>query len=345
MRVCMEWDKAAELARGGGLTAVQARKVLSEMVAVATGESLCQFSVEEWFGQWLSSKTGSTAPSTLSRYRQVTDDFLVSLGARAKNPLAGVTPGDVTQFRDALRKEGRAVSSVNVTVKKILSLPFEAARRMGYIPSNPVAGVDGLKDREEKRTGGRDPFTHDEVCRLVKACDAASDWRGAIILAATTGLRLGDVANLTWSSVDAKAGLLRVETGKTGIVVSPPMHPDFVEWLAKRTKSRGEAPVFPSLAGRGTGGRQGLSAEFRSIMKSAKIDLRTVQRKGAGRTTFSKGFHSLRHSFISGLANLGVSAEIRQTLAGHVDVKTHAGYTHHEKKVLRAAIHKLPRIE
>ena len=78
-------------------------------------------------------------------------------------------------------------------------------------------------------------------------------------------------------------------------------------------------------------------------MKKAGIISRTVERKGEGRTTFSKGFHSLRHTFITGLANAGIPADIRQKLAGHADAKTHAGYTHHENEIFREAIKKLPR--
>jgi integrase len=50
----------------------------------------------------------------------------------------------------------------------------------------------------------------------------------------------------------------------------------------------------------------------------------------------------LRRSFISGLANAGVSPDVRQKLAGHADARVHAGYTHHEIETLRAAIGKLP---
>ena len=345
MRVCMEWDKAAEKARGGNLTTVQARKILAEMVVISSGESLCDFSVEAWISQWLSSKEGSAAASTMLRYRQVMRDFLASMEARAKNALAGVSAGDIIRFRDALRKEGRAVSSVNVTVKKILSAPFESARKLGYIPSNPVAGVDNLKNRDESRAAGRDSFTQEEVVSLVTAAGEESDWYGAIILAATTGLRLGDVANLTWASIDQETKLIRVETQKTDAIVTLPVHPDFSEWLDTRTQGIGKAPVFPLLSSRYTGGRRGLSADFRKIMKKAGVVSSAVMRKGQGRTTFKKSFHSLRHTFISGLANAGIAADIRQKLAGHVDAKVHAGYTHHDIENIRAAVEKLPRLK
>jgi len=342
MQICVRWEEEAAKARAGSLTAAQARKVLAEMVAISSGEPLTNFTVEDWLNEWLDNTEGSTAATTMLRYRQVIRDFLAGMGSRSKKSLAGVNPGDIVHFRDALREGGRAVSSVNVTVKKILSIPFEAARREGYILTNPVAAVKSLKDKAESQKAGREPFTNDEVKSLATAAGEKSDWRGAILLAATTGLRLGDVANLTWGAIDQDAGLIRVETQKTEAIVTLPLHTDFVAWLAKATQGIGKAPVFPSLAGRLTGGRRGLSADFRKVMKTAKIVSRSVQRKGEGRTTFAKGFHSLRHTYISGLANAGVASDIRQKLAGHADAKVHAGYSHHELQTFRDAVAKLP---
>jgi integrase len=187
-----------------------------------------------------------------------------------------------------------------------------------------------------------EPFTSAETARLIQA--ARGDWQGAILLGATSGLRLGDVANLRWESVDLGAELLRIETEKTGTVVILPMHPDFAQWLAGRPRGIAQAPVFPELAGKRIGGCRGLSAQFRAIVEVAGITGRVVIREGKGRATNSKTFHALRHSFISSLANAGVTSDIRQKLAGHADPKVHANYTHHEIETLRGAIAKLPRL-
>jgi len=53
-------------------------------------------------------------------------------------------------------------------------------------------------------------------------------------------------------------------------------------------------------------------------------------------------FPTLRHSFVSALANAGVSSELRRKLSGHADERSHARYTHHELDTLRAAVGKLP---
>ena len=45
--------------------------------------------------------------------------------------------------------------------------------------------------------------------RLVEA--AQGDWRGAVLLGITLGLRSGNVANLFWESIDMEAGLLRID--------------------------------------------------------------------------------------------------------------------------------------
>jgi integrase len=136
--------------------------------------------------------------------------------------------------------------------------------------------------------------------------------------------------------------LLRIETEKTGRVVVLPMHPDFTGWLSQRTRGIGKAPVFPELAGKTIAGGGGLSVQFRDIVEATGITGRVTTRDGKGRSTNSKTFHTLRHSFISQLANAGVASEVRQKLAGHTRAAAHGLYTHHEIETLRGTIEKLP---
>ena len=343
--MCMEWEKAAAQARDRNLTAVQARKVLAEMVKHSTGESLSTYTLESWIKEWLANKTASASKATMLRYNQVVRDFMECLGERAKSPITSITTGDILRFRDHLRSGGRAVSTVNLNIKKVLSVPFEAARKNGIITVNPVFGVDALKEegQRKKLRSIKEPFAAGEVAALVQ--HAEGEWKGAIILGATTGLRLGDVVSLKWEDIDRKSGFISVETIKTGEALTLPIHADFATWLADETECVGKAPVFPTLIARKINGRAGLSRQFRGIMEKAKIREKAIEATGdAGRTRFSKGFHSLRHSFASVLANKNVSAEVRQRLTGHKDDATHQGYTDIELKTRKAAVKKIPSV-
>jgi len=345
LQVCMEWEKAAAQARDRNLTAAQARKVLAEMVQHSTGESLTSYTFESWVKEWLVNKTASASPATMLRYKQVTRDFMETIGSRAQAPITSITKGDIIKFRDELRAGGRAVSTVNLNIKKVLSVPFEAARKSGIITVNPIFGVDSLKEegQRKKLRSIKEPFAAGEVAALVQ--HAEGEWKGAIILGATTGLRLGDVVSLKWENIDHKAGFITVETIKTGESLTLPIHADFEKWLSEQTQGIGKAPVFPTLIARKINGRAGLSRQFRGIMEKAGIKEKAIEATGdAGRTRFSKGFHSLRHSFASVLANKNVSAEVRQRLTGHKDEETHQGYTTIELKTRKAAVKKIPSV-
>ena len=198
-----------------------------------------------------------------------------------------------------------------MVVKKVLSVPFEAARKMGFIPTNPVAAVDNLRDRGVK--SGREPFSDAEIERLLGG-GAHGDWHGAILLAVNTGLRLGDVVNLCWEAIDFERRVIRVTTGKTGAALVLPSHRDFEKWLLCRSRGIGRAPIFPELAGNRISGDGGLSAQFRAILEAASIKGRVVTRTGKGRATHCKTFHALRDTFISRLAKVGVEPDIRQKL-------------------------------
>jgi integrase len=338
--MALEWERASVAGRNGVLTEAACRKVLAEILERATGEKLHFKNCREWFEEWLAGKAGATAEKTLVKYQQITDDFLKHLAKRAEIPLEAVSPRDVRSFRDALAKGGRAPSTVNQAIKKSLSAPFTAALRLGYISMNPCAGVELLRDDED---GGREVFTAEQVGRLV--AKAEGDWKGAILCGYFTGLRLRDVAELTWEAVDFETGLLRVRTRKTRTTLVLPMHPELEAWLRAQTRGIAKAPVFGELSGKGTGGRFGLSGRFNVVMEQAGIVSRILRDgDGAGRKTRSLSFHSLRHSFVSALANAGVATDLRQTLSGHADEQTHARYTHHEIENMRAAIAKLPSV-
>lgn len=340
LKLALEWEKASKAGKAGRLVESQARKVLSEIVEQATGEAMHFHTCKDWFAEWLAGKAGATAARTILKYRQVCGDFLAHLGDRASLPVNAVSVADVRLFRDKLRKAGHSPSNVNQTVRKVLSSPFAAALRLGFIAVNPCAGVESLKDAADTE---RDVFTPEQVAALL--CAVAGDWRGVILAGYFTGLRLRDITELQWQSVDLKENLIRVKTGKTGKGVVIPMSPELVAWLQAQPRGIGKAPVFPALAGKSGAGKSGLSMQFKRIMEAAGIRGRVLRKgEGAGRSTSSLSFHSLRHSFNSALANAGVAQEVRQKLTGHSSATMNTKYTHHEVETLRNAVAKLPKI-
>ena len=62
------------------------------------------------------------------------------------------------------------------------------------------------------------------------------------------------------------------------------------------------------------------------------------EERGKGRRFKALGFHSLRHSFISRLANAEVPADVRKQLVGHSSDDIHRRYVHLDLSLQTKAI-------
>ena len=335
LEACLGIERAENHAKNGTLTEQQAKKIIGEILERTTGEPLRNYKVRDWLDHWLDMKEQVRAGKTMDRYRQVIRDFIASLGSRANLALSHITPKDVLAYRNSITKAGKTGRTANLSVK-VVSAAFNAAVRQHIIESNPATALESLPVKsEEKGT-----FTPAQVSKLVRAADG--DWRGAILLGYYTGARLSDVANMRWDAIDWRNKTVRFTPSKTKKPVTIPLHLDLERELLKNP-GIGRAPIFPSLAGKGTGGKHGLSGRFNAIMEKADIEGKRTQASG-GRTLSSLSFHSLRHSFNSAMANAGISQEVRQKLTGHTSAETNKIYTHHELEALRAAVAVIPRI-
>jgi len=335
LEVCLGIERAEAHAKNGTLTEQAAKKIIGEILERATGEPLHSYKVREWLNHWLEMKERVRAGKTMDRYRQVIRDFVESLGSRANFALAHLTPRDVLSYRDSIIAAKKTARTANLSVK-VVSAGINAALRQGYIASNPATAIESLPVKsEEKGT-----FTSTQMSKLLRAADG--DWKPAILQGYYTGARLGDIAHMRWDAIDWRNKLIRFTPSKTKKPVTIPLHPQLERELLK-TAGIGKAPMFPSLAGKGTGGRLGLSGLFAAIMSKAGIEGKRTQASG-GRTLSSLTFHSLRHSFNSAMANAGVSQEVRMKFTGHISAEMNKGHTHHELEPLRMAVRLLPSI-
>jgi integrase len=343
-RTAAEWESIGKAGRAGRLFESQCRKVIADLYEKATGSTLAFHTARSWLTGWIEEKKVGISPRTKLKYEQIIKEFLAHLKQKADAPINGIVDGDLISFRNSLTRAGHSASTVNGAMK-ILRSPFHLAHRKGYIAADPCVGVGLIDDEADIE---KDVFTPEQIRALVT--EAQGDWKGAILCGYYTGLRLKDVTELKWESVDPGLTKLELVPRKTrrkkkNRKVVLPIHPQFAQWLKKQTRGIGKAPVFPTLAGKSGGGKSGLSMMFKRIMERAGIQGRILrERNGEGRSQSSLSFHSLRHSFNSALANADVSQEIRQKLTGHASAAMNEVYTHRELEPLRKAIAKLPRI-
>jgi integrase len=324
--------KLIQTAKAGALSESTARDFVNRVLKASGAEAeIAGETVRDFFKNWLAGKELGSARDTFLRYRSTVDLFVAALGKRASLTLSAIRSKDIETFRDSRLKE---VGTTTVTDDlKIIRTAFNRARRQGTIHANPCEAVDFPKGEAQVR----EPFTVQEVGLLVQ--EAPKEWKTVILLGFYAGLRLGDAVRLDWRSVDFEKGMLTFKAQKTGKQESLPIHPMLAAHLGKIAGDTG-GKISPSLAKLSIAGRSGLSRQFLDIVREAGLDTGAEEKKREGkrRRFTAKTFHSLRHGFVSSMANAGVSKELRMKLAGHSSDAVASGYTHHEAARLREAV-------
>lgn len=333
-------------------TATTARKHIAKLVAIATGEELASFTIETWIGEWIRRKARNSSTATMARYSGHSEAFLSWLGPdRRKKPLESVTAMDARKWREELQDAGRAGKTVLAYMKDAGAI-YRGAIAEGLISHNPFTSLEAIDTSDSQE---RKPFTPGEVASLMEASPSA-EWRGLVLVAAFTGLRLGDASKLSWAAVDLEAKritLIPSKTKKKKREVRIPIHPDLLAFFESVpiTSDKPDAPIFAELSKASIGARAGLSQTFNKIMGKAGVDRGKPSREvvqgetikaTVGRVTYERGFHSLRHTFTSWLRNADVSEEDRMALTGHSTRESHQIYSHADEKAGQAAIAKLP---
>lgn len=331
-------NKFEELARGLAPDAAAVRKTALEVAKIAGGKATVP-TVKAFFADWLqSAEANGLSPSSLTRYKQVAEQFCAFVGVKLFVDL--VTPSTVQGYVDNLLGTGLTRKTA-MNHLRIIRIPFERALKLGELPNNPAAGatVKNVKAAmAEKR-----PFTSEELSKVLQVAKG-SEWETATFIGYFTGLRMGDALALEWGSLNLGEGVLDVTTSKTNTKARLPLHPALLRHLRSIHRSGACGYVLPVLGAMADGGkRSALSKQFKAMMKKAGVE--SVAVGGGQRKVMDLGFHCLRHSLVSHLASAGAPEAVRMHLATHSDRNTHAGYTHANLNAMREALNLLPELE
>lgn len=318
-------ETAAREAQSGDLTLVRSEELLRRLRSLANPD-FKEVTVDEQFSDWIEAQRPHVKNSTILSYEDARRRMTTALGkAKSKAPLGELTTTDV---REALDKVARKVKAATANMDlAALRRALEAACGEGLLTTNVAKTVRPLPETDSTE---RAPFTAEEVRILIDKA-STEEWKGLILIAAHTGLRLGDVVSLGRVNIEGNDIIIRPKkTARSKATVRIPMTPPVTAWVDGRKKV-----FFPELKKKT---KATLSTNFTNLMKRAGVD---QEIKLPGGIKARRSFHSLRHSFTSWLAEADVHSDIRRKLTGHKSAGVHDQYTHHDESLARA-VEELP---
>ncbi len=322
-------QRSPENSRAGALAyeAVLRQKLargeqITSGVPDAQREQVFEQFVWEWFEQYVATNNKFSEQCTK---RYVIRAHLVPFFGQAR--IDRITSFQIQQYAARLVAKGLSRKTVNNHLT-ILHACLTAAYDWLALGGAPPK-ITWLKCPPPRT----DYLSADE-CELLLA-HSQGTLREMIFTTLRTGMRLGEIKGLQWSSIDWQTRTLSIRHswcvyGKT--LTSPksnrerhiPLDTDVLAILYRRKKETGF--VFMGSCGKPYGGTH-LGRELAKTCE--KAGLRKI------------GWHTLRHTFASLLVMRGAPLPAVQALLGHSTIVTTMRYTHLAPSTLRTAIEML----
>lgn len=233
--------------------------------------------------------------------------------------LADITPKLIVAYKNKRYEDGKAPATINrelANLKKAFNL---ALREWEWCHQNPVTRVS-----MEKENNKRDRWlSEEEESCLLTAC---APWlHDLVTFALHTGMRMGEILELTWRGVDFTRRTVTVLRSKNGERRTIPVNETVLRVLKEKAKVRSLASDLVFCSKAFTPMESGhLRRSFRLALSKAKIE--------------EFHFHDLRHTFATRLVQGGIDLYKVQQLLGHKSPIMTQRYAHHYQESLRDGV-------
>lgn len=342
------------------LTPIQARDRAKEILADVvkgidplaakkeTKDITLQSFIENDYAPWVKAHRKS-GDKTLSRLRHC---FFKPFGDKQ---IKDLTVLDLEKWRTQKLNQGRKPVSVNrdlIALKAALSqavawnisdihplvklkqLKADNSVKIRFLDKDEEQRLRSILDkREEKiRTGRKraNEWRKERNYELLPDLDGqvfADYIKPMVILSMNTGLRRGELFNLTWKDIDLKRAVLTViaESAKSGKTRHVPLNSEALNILNLWSgQSKDSSLVFANPDGQRF---NNVTKAWANILKAAQIE--------------NFRWHDMRHHFASKLVMAGVDLNTVRELLGHSDIKMTLRYAHLAPEHKAMAVEKL----
>lgn len=230
--------------------------------------------------------------------------------------LAEIEESKILNFREARLREGISRLTANREIA-LLKKMFSWAVDKGLVKENPARKVKMFSERDTARDR---VLLHEEEERLFR--ELPGHLRPLVFTALHTGLRLGELLNLAWTSIDFERRRIKVERTKS-----------------KRVRFVG---INSALATELKALKQGQQAKSTAVFPFSRRAVRTGFENACRRAELEGfTFHDLRRTFGTRLLERGVDIVTIQKLYGHSSVLVTQNYLHPGDELAQEAVERL----
>ena len=307
---------------------------LAKGYEISKGEEAHSPTLQRWISEWMINKSLHIKESTLDSYKRHLKGLFKVMDDLIEKRLAYITTNDIERIQHRLisqaRENGTRKRSINYKMGLLKSSITDAYNK-GKIHRNVGLAV---KDLPEDDSYTKAPFTPEEINKLTQV--ASEGWKGVILFASKTGLRIKNLIELKWRDLDipnkeitvipVKQRRIKKQKAQTYPITEEMMN--YLNFIGINQKGL----VFPDVASMHETSRP---KKFDRIMRDAGVPKKVeLPDKQIG----VRSFHSLRHSFNTFLARGGISQEVRMQITGHASEEVNNIYTHLGADVIKRAI-------
>ena len=279
----------------------------------SSSDCLCKCTVGEIIDKWLSDVRNKVKVSTFANYTMKIKKHILPHFAGVKYDR--LTADDLNKFIDQKCSEKLSAKYVSDIVILLKSAAKFAHKRYGYANRIDCVTLPKSDNKAENRLLS---VSEQSQLKAVLTENATSSNVG-ILLAAATGIRIGELCALKWGNIDLEKSIITVRQtvqrvmnswGGTRLIVTSPKSassvreiplPDFILPYLKVVRSADDC--FLLSGNQKITEPRTMQYRFKSILKKANLPY--------------VNFHALRHMFATNCVALGFDVKTLSEILGH----------------------------